>query len=257
MRMTEPVRKSPVRAGLLIPFILFLFAVGISFWAYPQLPDHLETYSDVEWVTQKGVVIVIIPLFMLVIVCMFQLAFLWGRKYVDVRRLKSVLDALLIFILSSQLVVHTFMLVQPLNSNGFSPYMVINIVAIMFAIYLLIIGNYFPRIQRSRFQKEFAEYSGKKPREVVLTAIKMRALGLTFLSNLYLLGLGSANDNPQLQKRIGSFASRILILGGVVAGLCAFLPGVYPIISMIVIIVVIAITSHIVVTHLKKKYQHL
>ncbi|GIN73402.1 hypothetical protein J14TS2_38770 [Bacillus sp. J14TS2] len=257
--MTEPVRKSPVRAGLLIPFILFLFAVGISFWAYPQLPDHLETYSDVEWVTQKGVVIAIFPLFMLFIFFMFQLAFLWGRKYVDVRRLKSVLDALLIFILSSQLVVHTFMLVQPINSSGIldSPNFVINIVAIMFAIYLLIIGNYFPRIQRSRFQKEFAQYDKKKPREVFLTAIKMKALGLTFLSELYLLGLGSASDNPRLQKQIGSFASRILILGGVIAGVCAFLPGVYPIISMIVIIVVIAITSHIVVTRLKKKHQNI
>ncbi|WP_440896630.1 hypothetical protein ACS127_01065 [Amphibacillus sp. Q70] len=38
-------------------------------------------------------------------------------------------------------------------------------------------------------------------------------------------------------------------------GLSAFLPGVYPIISMIVIIVVIAVTAHIGVTHLKKKYQ--
>lgn len=254
MNMIEPVRKYRVWTGLLIPFILFILAIGISFWAYPKLPDYLETYSDVDWVTQKGVVVAIIPFIMVLIFCVFQLASLWGDKYLDVSRLKSMLNALLIFILLSLLVAHTFLLVQPLDINASldSPNLVINITVILFAIYLIIIGNYFPRIQRSNIQKDFTEYSNKKPSEVFLTAIKMKTLGLHFF---YFLGLGSASDNPHLQKQIGSFASRILILGGVVIGLSVFLPGVYPLISMIVVVAAIGITSYIVVTRLKKKYQ--
>ncbi|GGP10679.1 hypothetical protein [Oceanobacillus neutriphilus] len=80
----------------------------------------------------------------------------------------------------------------------------------------------------------------------------MKLLGLNFLSELYLLGIGTSSENSRLQKEMGSFVSRILIFGGIAIGLTAFLPDIYSIVGMIIIVLVLAIISFIVVTRLKK-----
>ncbi|GGP10681.1 hypothetical protein [Oceanobacillus neutriphilus] len=139
-------------------------AAIVSLWAYPKLPVRLESYSDVDWVSQKGVIVVIIPTLMLFIFCMFQLASLVGRKYLDVQRLKSVLNVLLIFIIFLLLALHTFMLLMPLDLDVSLD--VTSFVAIVLGIYFIILGNYFPRIQRSKIQKE-APHDKEKPKEVI------------------------------------------------------------------------------------------
>ncbi|ULO09530.1 hypothetical protein H1230_12595 [Paenibacillus sp. 19GGS1-52] len=250
--MTKTVSKLRLWTGWFIPLALIMIAIGVSVWTYPALPNRLATYSDVDWATRKEFIVTLIPVIMLFIFTLFRLAPFIGRKYMDIQRLKSMLNALLVFMMLLLLVLHTVILLQPLNYQV--PFRVPTIVSIVIAIYFIMIGNYLPHIQRSKLPKEPAHSKGNL-QEVFISVIKMKLLGLNFLADLYLLGLGSNNDNPRLQKQLRSFASRILIFGGMIIGLTAFLPGNYPIVGMIVVVVAVAITSIIVVARLKKTYK--
>ncbi|GBF75829.1 hypothetical protein PA598K_04261 [Paenibacillus sp. 598K] len=249
----ENARQQQAWSGLWIPFALILITIGMSFWAYPALPERLDTFSDVDWMTQKTVVAAFIPLVMLFIFAMFRLASFVGRNYFDMQRIKRLFDWWLIFLLGFLLVIHAFMLELPSNGNlSLSDQdTVVKLVALMFAIYLMLVGNYFPRLQRSMLQKKSAP-DQDKPWAVVVTVLKMKLLGLNFLGELYLLGLGSRKDDPRLQQQIGSFASRSLMLGGILVGLSVLLPGIYPIFGLIAVMAAIGATTFLFMTRLKK-----
>lgn len=73
-----------------------------------------------------------------------------------------------------------------------------------------------------------------------------------FGGELYRLDFKFSSNNPRLQQKIGSFASGILIMGGVLAGLSALLPGIYPLIGMFAVVAAVGLTSIIIVTRLTK-----
>lgn len=61
------------------------------------------------------------------------------------------------------------------------------IVPLFSGFYFIILGNYFPRIQKSHLSKEVE----KEPKNVYLTALKMKLFGLSFLSKIYMLAIAS------------------------------------------------------------------
>lgn len=84
--------------------VFILIAMGLSLWSYPQLPEHVEQVSNNQWVSQRRFLVTVIPVCMLLVTGVFQLALPIGRKHLDIDRIRSFLRSLLLLMLSLLLV---------------------------------------------------------------------------------------------------------------------------------------------------------